>query len=180
MADDKSIQLRASLKALFSDSWLRQAARDAGFVKRERKIRCVPFFWTLVLGFGVDSQRSISALRRAYQRTAGTRLVPSAFYDRFNSALVRFLKLSVSRVSTEVSSDEHDAARRAVTRMLAKYRDVEELVQIGAYAKGSDPESDRAIELFPEAEALLRQGADDAGPFADALETLRSIAARAA
>jgi len=87
---------------------------------------------------------------------------------------------SVSRVSSEVSSDEHERARRAVTRMLAKYRDIEELLQIGAYAKGSDPESDRAIELYPEAEALLRQGADDAGAFAEAFEKLRSIAARAA
>ena len=68
MADEKSIELRATLKSLVSDSWLREAARDTGFIKRERKICCVSFFWTLVLGFGVDSLRTISALRRAYER----------------------------------------------------------------------------------------------------------------
>lgn len=95
MANDKSIELRATLKSLFSDSWLREAALDTGFIKRERKICPVSFFWTLVLGFGVDSLRTISGLRRAYARTTGTQIVPSAFYDRFTASLVRFLRASI-------------------------------------------------------------------------------------
>ena len=101
MADEKSIELRATLKSLFSDSWLREAARDTGFIKRERKICCVSFFWTLVLGFGVDSLRTISALRRAYERVTRVKIVPSAFYDRFTRSLVRFLRVSIDHVIDE-------------------------------------------------------------------------------
>ena len=101
MADEKSIELRATLKSLFSDSWLREAARDTGFIKRERKICCVSFFWTLVLGFGVDSLRTISGLRRAYERVTRVTIVPSAFYDRFTRSLVRFLRVSIDHVIDE-------------------------------------------------------------------------------
>ena len=101
MANDKSIELRATLKSLFPDSWLRETACDTGFVKRERKICAVSFFWTLVLGFGVDSLRTISALRRAYTRTSRTQVVPSAFYDRFSASLVRFLRASIDHAIGE-------------------------------------------------------------------------------
>lgn len=72
---------------------------------------------------------------------------------------------SVSRVADDVTDKEHQAARRQVLRMLAIYGEVEDLVQIGAYAKGSNPEADVAIEHHAAIVALLRQGRDDAQPF---------------
>ncbi len=85
MADRQSTRVRETLKSLFSDQRLNALAKATGFVKRQRKVKAVSFFWTLVLGFGTGSARSISGLRRAYQRSTGMTLVPSAFYDRFNA-----------------------------------------------------------------------------------------------
>lgn len=65
---------------------------------------------------------------------------------------------SVSRVADSVTDAAHRTARRQVVRLLAKYRQIEELVQIGAYARGSDPEADVAIQFVGEINALLRQG----------------------
>ncbi len=95
MADRQSTRVRETLKSLFSDQRLNALAKATGFVKRQRKVKAVSFFWTLVLGFGTGSARSISGLRRAYQRSTGMTLVPSAFYDRFNARLVDFLKAAV-------------------------------------------------------------------------------------
>lgn len=83
---------------------------------------------------------------------------------------------SISRVLDDVTDKDHQAARRQVIRMLAKYRQIEDLVQIGAYARGSDPEADVAIEAFPKLEALLRQERGDPEPFAASRESLLKLA----
>ncbi len=101
MADRQSTRVRETLKSLFSDQRLAALAKATEFVKRQRKVKAVAFFWTLILGFGVGSARNISALRRAYQRSTGTKLVPSAFYDRFNTRLVEFLKAAVEHALGE-------------------------------------------------------------------------------
>lgn len=83
---------------------------------------------------------------------------------------------SVSRVADDVCDAEHSAARRQATRMLAVYRDVEDLVQIGAYARGSNPEADVAIDSHRAITDLLRQGKDDARPFDQSRAALVRIA----
>ena len=114
MADRQSTRVRETLKGLFSDQRLNSLARSSGFVVRQRKVKSVAFFWTLVLGFGTGSERSISGLRRAYQRSTGTTLVPSSFYDRFNARLVVFLKAAVEhalgefRLAFQALSDRFD------------------------------------------------------------------------
>ncbi|MBL0927865.1 MAG: FliI/YscN family ATPase [Phycisphaerales bacterium] len=79
---------------------------------------------------------------------------------------------SVSRVANEVSSREHAESRRKLVRLLASYKEVEELIQIGAYSAGSNPVTDAAIALKPRIDALLQQGAEDAEPFGHARERL--------
>jgi flagellum-specific ATP synthase len=87
---------------------------------------------------------------------------------------------SISRVADEVSTPQHVQARRAIRRMMAAYQEIEELVQIGAYVRGSNPEADRAIDLRPEIESLLRQRVDESSAFAQTLERLNKLAAAAA
>jgi hypothetical protein len=64
MADRQSIRVRETLKSLFSDQRLNALAKATGFVKSQRKVKPVAFFWTLVLGFEIGSARKISGLRR--------------------------------------------------------------------------------------------------------------------
>jgi flagellar biosynthesis/type III secretory pathway ATPase len=69
---------------------------------------------------------------------------------------------SVSRVADEVTDAAHRAARRQLIGLLAAYKQVEDLVQIGAYAKGSNPEADVALAYEPALRDLLRQDLGEA------------------
>lgn len=83
---------------------------------------------------------------------------------------------SISRVLDDVTDRAHQDARRQVIRLLAAYREVEELVQIGAYAAGSNPEADVAIELRPRILAILQQTRDEVTPPAEARAQLIKVA----
>ncbi|MEM7517837.1 MAG: hypothetical protein AAF368_13055, partial [Planctomycetota bacterium] len=83
---------------------------------------------------------------------------------------------SVSRVADEITDVQHQAGRRQVTRLLAAYREVEELVRIGAYAQGSDAETDAAIELKPAIDRLLQQGTSETSAFDREKENMVKLA----
>ncbi len=87
---------------------------------------------------------------------------------------------SVSRVADDVTDAPHQQARRHILRLMAIYRDVEDLVQIGAYAKGSNAEADVAIELQGQINDLLRQTASDAPTFDQSRSALLKLAEHAA
>ncbi len=86
---------------------------------------------------------------------------------------------SVSRVAGDVCDRAHVAGRMQIQRLLAAYREVEDLVQIGAYAKGSNPVADAAIALKPKLDALLRQGNEEREPFEEAKRKMLNIAVEA-
>lgn len=86
---------------------------------------------------------------------------------------------SVSRVAGDVTDRQHVAARLQVQKLLAAHREVEDLVQIGAYARGSNPMADVAIALRAKLDGLLRQGSDEAEPFDDAKRRMLSLAVEA-
>ena len=79
---------------------------------------------------------------------------------------------SISRVADQISDQNHLAARRHVGRLLGAYREAEELIQIGAYAKGSNPDVDAAIAMRAAIDGFLRQGAIER---AELPRTLRSL-----
>jgi len=72
---------------------------------------------------------------------------------------------SVSRVAREVCDKEHLEAQRSLIRLIALHREVEDLVQIGAYARGVNPLTDAAIDLAPKVAALLTQDSQEATAF---------------
>jgi len=86
---------------------------------------------------------------------------------------------SVSRVADEVSDEAHIAARRQVVRLLALYRDVEDLIQIGAYARGANPEADVAIAYHPRLLELLQQSPEEPEAFESARSRMIKIAVEA-
>lgn len=83
---------------------------------------------------------------------------------------------SVSRVMPDVVDESHAAAARMVIEDLARVRDVEDIVQLGAYVRGQDPRTDAALDRFPRIEALLRQRAEDLCPRDVTVRELESIA----
>jgi len=84
---------------------------------------------------------------------------------------------SVSRLVGEVVTPEVRAAGQAVRRLLAAYREKEDLIAIGAYQRGTDPLVDAAIALRPAVERFLRQAVDERASAADADRALLDIAA---
>ncbi len=64
---------------------------------------------------------------------------------------------SVSRVRAQVTSRDQQQHVNELTRLLAAYRDAEDLIQIGAYVKGKSPLVDRAIDLMPRIREYLCQ-----------------------
>lgn len=64
---------------------------------------------------------------------------------------------SISRVMKDVVDDEHAEAATAVRRVLAVWADIEDMVNIGAYAKGTNPKFDLAVEMKPHVDAFLCQ-----------------------
>ena len=84
---------------------------------------------------------------------------------------------SVSRVMHDVASPEHRQAAAEGRRHLATYRDAEDLVQIGAYARGSNADIDAALDRRPRLLEFLRQAPDELGGFPDTLARLRAAVA---
>ena len=69
---------------------------------------------------------------------------------------------SVSRTLPAAHSEEENALLREARLHLSTYADMEEMVRLGAYRKGSNPAVDEAIRLNDPLEAFLRQGKQEA------------------
>ncbi len=82
---------------------------------------------------------------------------------------------SLSRVQAQLVSDEHLAAARRLRGSLARYRDAEELLRLGAYVPGGDPLTDGAIELMPRLEPFLRQERYDVSEYGTTVERLLEL-----
>ena len=111
MTRTKSIGLRERLTTLLPARTLWTLARESEFVVRARKLQPPEFLWTLVFGFAMGKERTIAGLRRAYATATRVRLVPSAFYDRFNGRLAAFLIAVVDLLIDEVSESAGPLSR---------------------------------------------------------------------
>jgi flagellum-specific ATP synthase len=84
---------------------------------------------------------------------------------------------SVSRVRSRVTGKEHRAMVGEITRLMAAYRDAEDLIQIGAYSKGNNADVDRAIALLPRLRNFLRQDQHDDATLEQSMELLAELLA---
>ncbi len=79
---------------------------------------------------------------------------------------------SVSRVMKDIVSKEQIIAARKLVHILSVYRQAEDLINIGAYVKGSNPEIDQALQLIDQVKAFLQQEIDEKSEFEQSLEAL--------
>ncbi|MBI5473470.1 MAG: flagellum-specific ATP synthase FliI, partial [Ignavibacteriae bacterium] len=68
---------------------------------------------------------------------------------------------SVSRVMSAVTTDEHRRAASRMMDLMAAYREAEDLINIGAYVKGSNSRIDEALKMREMIRAFLRQQSDE-------------------
>lgn len=82
---------------------------------------------------------------------------------------------SVSRVMPAVTSREHTQLAAKARKHLATYEKARDLVNIGAYVSGSDPEIDDALRVMPALNEFLQQETKDVTAFEDTLSRLSEL-----
>lgn len=83
---------------------------------------------------------------------------------------------SISRLRSEVVAREDIEAGRTVLRLMSTYKRVEDMVNIGAYQKGANPEVDRAITMVGPINAFLQQNVADNESLANCFKKLKDLA----
>lgn len=82
---------------------------------------------------------------------------------------------SASRVMNQIIAPEHQAQAGRLRSWLAKYEEVELLLQIGEYQKGQDKVADEAIARIEAIRQWLKQGTHEPSSLPDALATLETL-----
>ena len=75
----------------------------------------------------------------------------------------------------EVTSELHQKMAQLFRETLATYREAEDLINIGAYVRGSNPEIDYAIQKYPMMLEFVRQGMRENTPFEECISQLQNI-----
>jgi len=82
---------------------------------------------------------------------------------------------SISRVMVDIVDEEHRKMANEVIHIMATYRKAADLINIGAYVAGSNPDIDHAIEMMPRVNAFLRQGLEEKVSFRQTCEELQRL-----
>lgn len=83
---------------------------------------------------------------------------------------------SISRLRSDIVNREVLTAGREILRNLATYRRVEDMINIGAYTQGSNPEIDRALAMVQPINAYLRQDVAEGQTLEQSFEQLAKLA----
>lgn len=82
---------------------------------------------------------------------------------------------SISRVMSDVISKEHKSYAAFIKKYLAIYTEAEDLINVGAYNKGSNEDIDKAIEKIGAIRAFLTQEVGEKISFEDTLNAMKQI-----
>jgi flagellum-specific ATP synthase len=128
-------------------------------------------FYT-VLSEGDDLQDPIADASRAI--LDGHIVLSRALADSGHFPAVDIEK-SISRVMPAVTSMEHQQQARAIKQLYASFQQSKDLIAIGAYVRGSDPQLDKAIAMMPNINHFLQQGMTDVIPYDESLQQLNQL-----
>ncbi|TNE66674.1 MAG: flagellar protein export ATPase FliI [Alphaproteobacteria bacterium] len=97
-----------------------------------------------------------------------------AIAERGRYPAINILK-TISRTMPRCNTDDVNTLVREAKRYMSIYSDMEEMIRLGAYRQGSNPDVDAAIAYNPYLEEFLGQWKDDVTPMAKGYERLREI-----
>jgi flagellum-specific ATP synthase len=89
------------------------------------------------------------------------------------------IEASISRVMPAVVAKEQMRAAQRFRQVYSAYRQRQDLIAVGAYQKGSDPQVDQAIAMYPRLMRFLQQEVDEPVELRTAQERLASLVAEA-
>ena len=84
---------------------------------------------------------------------------------------------SISRVQVDVTDDSHLQWAKQIRNVMSTYDDVVDLIRIGAYQKGTSPQIDKAIAIYPVIQKVLQQEVDEYSSFDQTRQLISQIAA---
>ncbi|MCK5285441.1 MAG: flagellar protein export ATPase FliI [Alphaproteobacteria bacterium] len=125
-----------------------------------------------VLVEGDDHNEPISDAVRGL--VDGHIVMDRAIADRGRYPAIDVLK-SISRSMPAVLTDQQNAIIKRAKQIVTTYEDMSELIRLGAYRRGSDPEVDEAIQIYPKIEEFLSQHKDESTMIEDAFKQLAGI-----
>jgi flagellum-specific ATP synthase len=82
----------------------------------------------------------------------------------------------VSRLFSTLAAPDHQSASSIVRDAMFAYQQARDLINIGAYVPGSNPQIDRAMRLQPHIQRFLRQAPDSPTELLESVARLRAIA----
>jgi flagellum-specific ATP synthase len=130
-----------------------------------------------VLVEGDDHNEPIADAVRAI--LDGHVVMERAIAERGRYPAINVLK-SVSRSMPRSADPAYQEVLAKARQTLATYADMEELIRLGAYRRGSSPEVDEAIRLHPALDAFLAQGKEESTSLSEGYQRLAEIMAQPA
>lgn len=82
---------------------------------------------------------------------------------------------SISRVMNNIAEREHIKSAERLRDLLSTYYNSEDLINIGAYKKGSSKEIDEAIQLYPQIISFLKQGTHEKSTMEESINSLYAL-----
>jgi flagellum-specific ATP synthase len=82
---------------------------------------------------------------------------------------------SISRLMIDVVSKEQNNLAVKFKDILATYREAEDLINIGAYAQGSNPKIDLAVQKIEAFNSFLRQNMNESASMQDSISKLKQV-----
>lgn len=82
---------------------------------------------------------------------------------------------SISRVMSSIATKEHKALAGKLKNVMATYNEAEDLINIGAYKSGSNPDIDYAVRKIRDVNAFLRQATDEKFLFEEEITLLGDL-----
>lgn len=82
---------------------------------------------------------------------------------------------SISRVMSAITDSDHKSAANKVKDLMATYKESEDLINIGAYSKGTNPKIDRAIDKIDSINEFLTQDVLEKYSFEETVTILKSL-----
>jgi flagellum-specific ATP synthase len=128
-------------------------------------------FYT-VLTEGDDQQDPIADAARAIldgHIVLSRRLAEEGHYPAID------VEASISRVMPQVTDADHFSRAQRFKQVYSRYQQARDLISVGAYVQGSDPETDFAIQHMPAMRQFLQQGLHERAPLADSIEQLMAV-----
>ena len=82
---------------------------------------------------------------------------------------------SVSRMLPDANNEDENKLLMQARRFMATYENMAELIRLGAYRRGTDPEVDRAMHFYPQLEAFITQREHESSTLAEGYELLGKV-----